>query len=92
MKKVPLKIIYPVMQFTLIRHVNIQKFCRLKFPFVNENEEYFPRDAHSKFRFSVVSLHGAILISLINVESTLTEFEKFHSPQKKATLHKIVFS
>ena len=46
MNKVPLKIFHPVMQFILITYVNIQKFCRLKLPFVNENEEYFPRDAH----------------------------------------------
>ena len=28
------------------------------------------------------------IIFLINVESTLTDFEKFHPPQKKSTLHK----
>ena len=32
-------------------------------------------------------LVGPTLISLINVESTLTDFEKFHPPQKKSILH-----
>ena len=34
------------------------------------------------FKFADTKL-GITLISLINVESTLTEFEKFHPPQKK---------
>ena len=55
MNKVPLKIFHPVMQFTLIMYVNIQKLFRLRFPFVYENKEYFPRYAHCTCRFSVVS-------------------------------------
>ena len=46
------------------------------------------------FKFSkkvaliTLNTHGKpTLISLINVGSTLTDFEKFHPPQKKSTLH-----
>ena len=42
------------------------------------------------FKFADTKL-GITLISLINVESTLTEFEKFHPPQKHPPSTKLFF-
>ena len=38
-------------------------------------------------KIKIVGYNDSTLISLINVEPTLTDFEKFHPPQKKSPLH-----
>ena len=39
--------------------------------------------SHSAYNATSPELYGVTLISLINVEPTLTDFEKFHPPQNK---------